>query len=137
MFDELSETALLGTLVFVLWELLAIGTIVNIVMKSRSAAGAWGWSMAVLALPFFAVPLYWVLGRQQFKGYVERLREAKKTHERSFLDLTGTLRPHFAILEGDERRYGGVLEKLSERRFTKGNEVCLLIDGSRTFDAIV
>ena len=80
MFDQFSETALLGTLIFIVWEVLAIGTIVNIVMKSRSAAGAWGWSMAVLALPFIAVPLYWILGRQQFKGYVERLREAKKIH---------------------------------------------------------
>ena len=70
MFDQFSETALLGTLIFIVWEVLAIGTIVNIVMKSRSAAGAWGWSMAVLALPFIAVPLYWILGRQQFNGYV-------------------------------------------------------------------
>ena len=136
MFDQFSETALLGTLIFIVWEILAIGTMVNIVMKSRSAAGAWGWSMAVLALPFVAVPLYWILGRQRFKGYVERLREAKKTHEGSFLELTETLRPHFAILEGEEKRYGGVLEKLSERRFTIGNEVCLLINGEQTFDAI-
>ncbi len=136
MFDHFSETALLGTLIFLVWEILAVGTIVNIVMKSRSAAGAWGWSMAVLALPFIAVPLYWVLGRQQFKGYVERMREAREVHERAFRDLTETLSPHFAVLEGDEKRYAGVLEKLSDRRFTKKNEVCLLIDGEQTFDAI-
>lgn len=136
MVDEFSETALLGTLIFLAWEVLAVGTIVNIVMKSRSAPGAWGWSMAVLALPFIAVPLYWILGRQRFKGYVERLREAKKSNEHSFLELAETLRPHFAILEGEEKYYGGVLEKLSERRFTIGNEVCLLINGEQTFDAI-
>lgn len=136
MFDQFSETALLGTLIFLVWEILAVGTIINIVMQSRSAAGAWGWSMAVLALPFIAVPLYWILGRQQFKGYVERLREAKEVHECAFRELTETLSPHFAVLEGDEKRYGGVLEKLSERRFTLKNEVCLLIDGEQTFDAI-
>ncbi len=136
MFDHFSETALLGTLIFLVWEILAIGTIINIVMKSRSAAGAWGWSMAVLALPFIAVPLYWILGRQQFKGYLESLREAQGVHEGAFKGLRETLRPHFAVLEGDEKRYGGVLEKLSERRFTTKNEVCLLIDGEKTFDAI-
>ena len=136
MVNEFSETAFIGTLIFLAWEVLAVGTIVNIVMKSRSAPGAWGWSMAVLALPFLAVPLYWILGRQRFKGYVERLREARKSNEHSFLTLTETLRPHFAVLEGEEKRYGGVLEKLSERRFTRGNEVCLLIDGEQTFDAI-
>ena len=136
MFDRISDTALIGTLLFIGWEILAIGTMVNIVMKSRSAAGAWGWSMAVLALPFIAVPLYWVLGRQQFKGYVERLREAISSNERAFKDLSETLHPHYAVLEGDEKRYGGVLEKLSERRFTINNEVCLLIDGEQTFEAI-
>lgn len=137
MFDQMSEkVAFAGTLIFILWEICAILTIVNIVMKTRSATGAWGWSMAVVALPFIAVPLYWVLGRQQFKGYIERMREAREGNEAAFLTLRETLAPHFARLEGDEVRYGGVLERLSERRFTRDNEVCLLIDGRETFDSI-
>ncbi len=137
MFEEWSAQALVGTLLFIGWEILAIGTIVNIVMKSRSATGAWGWSMAVLALPFFAVPLYWILGRRHFKGYLERLREALATHEQIYRQHFATVAPHLAVLEGDEIRYGAVLERLSERRFTKGNEVCLLIDGPQTFEAIL
>lgn len=137
MFDQLSEKlAFAGTIALLAGELLAILTIVNIVMKTRSAAGAWGWSMSVIALPFVAVPLYWVLGRQQFKGYIERLREAREGNEEAFRDLQRTLQPFFAKLSGDEVRYGGVLERLSERRFTRHNEVCLLIDGRETFDSI-
>ncbi len=136
MFEQLSEKAVVVALLFLAWEVLAVATILNIVMKSRSAAGAWGWSMAVLALPFFAVPLYWVLGRHQFKGYMERLREARATHEEAYREHMATMAPHHAVLEGDEIRYGGVLERLSERRFTEGNEVCLLIDGGQTFEAI-
>ena len=41
MFEQFSEKAIVGTLIFLGWEILAIGTIVNIVMKSRSAASAW------------------------------------------------------------------------------------------------
>jgi len=134
--DQISETALIGTLLLILWEILAVGTIVNIVMKTRSATGAWGWSMAVLALPFIAVPLYWILGRQHFRGYVESLREARNVNETAFLEFTKTLSPHFARLEGKDLYYAGVLERLSERRFTEHNEVCLLIDGEQTFDAI-
>lgn len=136
MFEQFSEKAVVGTLLFLGWEVLAIGTIVNIVMKSRSASSAWGWSMAVLALPFITVPLYWILGRYQFRGYLERLREARDNHEAAYRDHVVTMTPHHAILEGDEARYGGVLEKLTERRFTRGNEVCLLIDGEQTFESI-
>lgn len=136
MFEQFSEKAVIGTLLFLTWEIFALATIVNIVMKARSAPAAWGWSMAVLALPFFAVPLYWILGRHRFKGYIEKLREALVRHEAAYRDHIAAMAPHHATLEGDEVRYGGVLERLSERRFTKGNEVCLLIDGPQTFDAI-
>ena len=136
MFEEVSEKAIVGTLILLGWEILAIGTIVNIVMKSRSAASAWGWSMAVLALPFITVPLYWIFGRYQFKGYLERLREARDKHEEAYRDHVAMMTPHYALLEGDEARYGGVLEKITERRFTRGNEVCLLIDGDQTFGSI-
>lgn len=137
MIDPLTNGTFLGTAVLILLEIVAIATILDVVMKARSAAGAWGWSMAVVALPFVAVPLYWILGRHRFKGYLERLREARDRHEEAFEGVMETLRPHFAELEGEALRYGGVLERLTERRFTKANEVCLLIDGEQTFDAIL
>ncbi|MEM7603624.1 MAG: phospholipase D-like domain-containing protein, partial [Verrucomicrobiota bacterium] len=136
MFEQDIEKFAVGTLLFIGWEVLAVATIVNVVMKARSAAGAWGWSMAMLAFPFVAVPRYWILGRQQFHGYMERLREAQETNEKVFYDVQKTLSPHFAELSPEQQRYGGVLEKLSERRWTKGNEVCLLINGEMTFEAI-
>lgn len=136
MFEQLSEKAVVGTLIFLGWEVLAIAAIINVVMKARSAAGAWGWAMAIIALPFIAVPLYWILGRRGFRGYVEQRKEAQAANEKVYLDLLETLDPHFAKLNEEQTRYAGVLEKLSERRFTEGNEVCLLINGEMTFDAI-
>ena len=136
MFEEDIEKFALGTLLLIGWEILAVATIVNVVMKARSAAGAWGWAMSMLAFPFLAVPLYWVLGRQQFNGYMDRLREAQQANERVFCDLQKTLSVHFADLTEEQKHYGGVLEELSERRWTKGNEVCLLINGGMTYEAI-
>ncbi|MEM9017223.1 MAG: PLDc N-terminal domain-containing protein, partial [Verrucomicrobiota bacterium] len=136
MFEEDLERFALGTALLIGWEILAVLTIINVVMSARSAAGAWGWAMAMIALPFVAVPLYWILGRQQFKGYISSFREAQTINEKAFDQLEATLSPHFAKLDRDESRYGEVLLKLSERRWTEGNEVCLLIDGEETFDAI-
>ncbi|MDF1656510.1 MAG: cardiolipin synthase [Verrucomicrobiales bacterium] len=136
MFEQDIEKFALGTLLFIGWEILAVATIFNVVMKARSAAGAWGWAMSMLAFPFVAVPLYWILGRHQFHGYMDQLREAQESNERIFCDVEKTLSVHFADLTDEQKRYGGVLEKLSERRWTKGNEVCLLINGEMTFEAI-
>lgn len=136
MFEQFSEKAVVGTLLFLGWEILAIAAIINVVMKARSAAGAWGWAMAIIALPFIAVPLYWILGRREFRGYVEQRKEAQEANEKVYLDMVETLEPHFSKLNEEQARYAGVLEKLSERRFTDGNEVCLLINGEMTFEAI-
>ncbi len=136
MLDETASRFALGTLLFLGLEVVAVATIINVVMKARSAAGAWGWSMSMLAFPFIAVPLYWILGRQQFRGYVEQMEIAHETNEEVFDDLATTLKPYFAELNENEDHYGGVLEKLSERRWTDDNEVCLLIDGESTFEAI-
>ncbi|MCG8600284.1 MAG: cardiolipin synthase [Verrucomicrobiales bacterium] len=136
LFEHDIERFALGTALFIGWEILAVATILNVVMNARSATGAWGWAMAMLAFPFVAVPLYWILGRQQFNGYVESFAKAQDNYERIFKDVTETLDPHFARLDGEDLRYGGVLEKLSDRRWTEGNEVCLLINGKIIFDEI-
>jgi cardiolipin synthase len=136
VFEHDLERFALGTALFIGWEILAVATILKVVMNARSATGAWGWAMAMLAFPFFAVPLYWILGRQQFNGYVESFEKAQDEYERIFEDVSKTLSPHFAELDGDELRYGGVLEKLSDRRWTEGNEVCILIDGKDIFTEI-
>jgi cardiolipin synthase len=136
VFEHDLERFALGTALFIGWEILAVATILNVVMNARSATGAWGWAMAMLAFPFFAVPLYWILGRQQFNGYVESFEKVQDEYERIFEDVSKALSPHFAELDGDELRYGGVLEKLTDRRWTKGNEVCMLIDGKDIFAEI-
>ncbi len=136
MFDHSSGKFAIGTILLLVAELWAILTIFNIVMKARSAASAWAWTMAVLALPFIAVPLYWVLGRKTFNGYMEKLQRGRADNEGLIQEMIATLEPHYAKLDSEQERYAGVLEKLSERHFTVGNDVCLLIDGKDTFDAI-
>lgn len=125
-----------GTLVVVLAEGVALLSLVHVIMRSRTAAGAWGWGLALLSFPFAAVPLYWIFGRRNFRGYRETLREARVRHRHLVEEIVDALEPHVSCLEGEEIRYGSVLETLSERRFTRDNRVDLLIDGRATFDAI-
>ena len=134
--DLIGDKYALGTVIILVFEVLAMLSILHVIIKARSAPGAWGWLMAMLAVPFVAVPIYWILGRQHFRGYVERFREAQEKNEQVFHDLEKSLQPHITKLTESQDYYGGLLLQLSERRFTSGNEVCLLIDGEQTFESI-
>ena len=133
---QLFQSWTLWTAVIIVAEVLAIISLVRAIMTARTAAGAWAWSLALISFPFIAVPLFWIFGRKTFSGYTETLREAREQHEDLIEKITEGLEPHFAHLDGEQRRYGKVLQRLSERSFTDGNDVELLIDGPATFDAI-
>ena len=136
MFEQLAEKITIGSIIFLGAELVAFITVAKIVMSSRSANAAWGWAMSVIAFPFVAVPLYWILGRQEFNGYVDQRKEVLHSQDDLIDTLIKTLEPHYANLNQLQEHYGGVLLELSERRFTKGNRVSLLIDGEETFEEI-
>lgn len=130
------QSSVLWTAIIVLAEVCALVSLVHAIMRARTAAGAWGWALGLFSFPFVAVPLYWIFGRKNFRGYRETLREGRRQREDLVEEITEGLEAHVAPLEGEEARYGAILEKLSERRFTRDNTVELLIDGIATFDAI-
>ena len=47
---------------------------VHALMRARTSQGAIAWIMALLFLPYVAVPLYWFFGRDRFEGYVRARR---------------------------------------------------------------
>lgn len=136
MLEQWSGKFAVGTILLFGMEVLALITLVNIVMKARSATSAWGWGMSVLAFPFVAMPLYWILGGRTFPAYVKKLRLGREENQHLMREIIATLRPCFAKLSPVQAHYGEVLEHLSDMRFAGGNEVCLLIDGKNTFDTI-
>ena len=54
---------------------LGIVTAVHAVMKTRTSQGAIAWAGALIVIPYVALPLYWVFGRDRFMGYVNARRE--------------------------------------------------------------
>lgn len=102
---------------------------------ARSSQGSIAWVMSMITFPYFAVPLYWVFGRDRFVGYVAARREGSSEIEA----LRGAMEPHRVgqcpIVPGVADTCA-VLEKLSGMPFTTGNHAELLIDGQATFEAI-
>lgn len=108
---------------------------VNALFSARSSQGAIAWVMSMITFPYVAVPLYWVFGRDRFVGYVKARRRGsaeldalRRELERNRADLS----PYGPEAEGPF----GVIEKLADMPFTRGNQVELLINGRATFGAI-
>lgn len=114
----------------------AVGVITagHAVMKTRTSQGAIAWALALIGMPYVALPLYWVFGRDRFMGYVTARREEgqqiegiRKALARSSLQVASPSRDSMAL---------GVFAKLARMPFMSGNEARLLIDGEATFEAI-
>ncbi len=115
----------------------ALGAITSVhaIMKTRTSQGAIAWALALITLPYLALPLYLILGRDRFRGYIDARREegqriqhlreamARRAQDRSFLPKSA---PESYL----------VFNQLAQMPFTTGNQAQLLIDGRATFAAI-
>ena len=110
------------------------------VFNARTSSGAIAWSISLVTFPYLTLPLYWVLSRQKFYGYIKLLRDHSLAHHR-YRDVEKCLDnlERFRVEEQDhELEYSDrkVLESLTHLPFTQGNKVKLLVDGQETFDAM-
>jgi len=108
------------------------------IMQTRTAQGAIAWALALVTIPFVALPLYWVFGRAKFDDYIKTLRKLNDEMDAHLQTLrSGVLKSWIIDLqEEDDLRTRGELEcfrRLSTLHFTHGNEVKLLINGEETF----
>ncbi|MEW6079681.1 MAG: cardiolipin synthase [Thermodesulfobacteriota bacterium] len=120
-------------------EILGILTAMHAILFIRSAQGAIAWAITLVVVPWIALPLYWVLGRNKFFGYIESLRAGNiQSHHQ--LDRTIKRMERYAspmdgnqigINAGDE-----VYASLAGIPFTGNNTAELLINGRATFDAM-
>jgi len=116
---------------------LAAVNIVFAIQSSRTPQGATAWSIALISLPFLALPLYWVFGRSKFQGYVEAHR---KVHERVHLKVEQILediRDKAASAPVGMDSLFRLIADLTRLPFTRGNTVELLVDGEQTFASML
>lgn len=121
--------------------LIGITSAVDAIMNARTSQGATAWALALISLPFFSLPLYWVFGRARFDDYIQALRSfSTELQGRLEEAREGTLKDWLVAtdIEDDPRRVSELrgFQALSSLPFTRGNSNRLLIDGESTFDAI-
>ena len=134
--ENFSDRIALGALLVIIAEVLAVLSIAHAIMRVRTSQGTWAWAFALIWMPFVAVPLYWIFGRRTFNGYKQTLKEATEQHGDVLQEAIEGVMAHRSPLVSESHVYGAVFEKLSRHRFTKENQVELLVDGEATFGAI-
>lgn len=120
---------------------LGLACALHALLNARTASGAIAWTITLVTFPYLAVPLYWVLSRERFYGYVKLRRAHTLAHHR-YLEVEGLIEDIQEFRSGlDSVRPSDdpntrILEKLAQLPFSDGNYVRLLIDGKETMDAL-
>ncbi len=107
--------------------------ILHALMHTRTSQGTIAWVVSLMSLPFFAIPLYWLLGRSRFSGYVRARRSNDEELRRIAEDMFSNLR-HYGVDLPEEDVFEKGAAELGGLPFTKGNKLDLLIDGKETFE---
>ncbi len=116
--------------------LIGLGHALHALLNVRTSQGAIAWTLSLLFFPYIAVPLYWVFGRNKFRGYVDsRIKGRKKIHHLAE-QVVHDLNRFCPSNSGLEKALFDTHQKLSGLPPTTGNKVTLLINGEATFSEI-
>lgn len=115
--------------------LLGIAHVIHAVMHVRTSQGTIAWVVSLLTFPYIAIPLYWLLGRSRFEGYVRDRRNDDNRMSQLTMALHDKLALHEVEIPRDDA-FARTARYLGGMPFTRGNSLKLLIDGEETFDAI-
>jgi cardiolipin synthase A/B len=115
--------------------LLGFASSIDALMSTRTPQGAVAWIVSLNAVPYLAVPAYWVFGRNKFQGYVIARRDLESALAVALAPKIEELEAHrFHPDEPDKHLHG--VERLAKWPTLNGNDVELLVDGEAAFHSI-
>lgn len=115
--------------------LIGFATSLHALMGTRTAPGTVAWVVSLNAIPYVAVPAYWVFGRDRIDDYVQLRRQRVTSLNRSLESHLAELAP-FRTEWSDRDRTLRAVEQLARVPFVDGNRAELLIDGPAIFESI-
>ena len=130
--DSFSIWAIIIAVLHVLGILAAI----NAVMETRTSQGAIAWVLFLILFPYLSLPIYWILGRNKFKGYTEVKHSSDLQVQKKLEELEHKIKP-YRIKKENISRADAAAEKLAVFPYLGGNSVELLVDGDDTFKSII
>ncbi len=115
--------------------LLGLVSAVHAVMSTRTSQGAIAWIVSLVTIPYIAVPLYVVFGRNKFDAYISARRAMNRESHNLRQRIADKFHP-WHTPEADKGEATHAAEALAGLPFLRGNAVEILIDGEATFQNI-
>jgi cardiolipin synthase A/B len=104
-------------------------------MRNRTSQGAIAWTIALVTFPYLTVPLYALIGRNRFSGYIAARRAGDSDLQHAVTEAKSALQQSLADPKSMSRwRF---FERIGQLPCTRGNQVELLIDGPETFASML
>ncbi|GAB4542557.1 MAG: cardiolipin synthase [Pleurocapsa sp.] len=116
---------------------LGIITAAHAVMVVRSSRGAIAWGISLITFPWLALPLYLILGKNQFQAYAQALQGAYREHYQLVSQVYGKILQFKAVLPDKFSTLEKLAAVFTPLPFTTGNEVKLLVNGEQTYRAML
>lgn len=135
LFPPFDTHTAVGVAIVVTIYLVGLLHVLHAVMHVRTSQGTIAWIACLLLVPFFAIPLYWLLVRSRFSRNVGGRREKDDRLARLAEAMHQSLRQIEVELPEDDA-FERAARQLGGLPFTRGNELELLIDGEQTFERI-
>ena len=133
---EFQTTTWLGLALLIVFYIIGLLHVLHALMRTRTTQGTIAWVVSLLSIPYLAIPLYWLLGRNRFSGYV-RARQGNDAALRKLSEEMHARLRKFSVDLPEEDVFERAAEELGGLPFTSGNELNLLIDGQATFDSLL
>lgn len=111
------------------------GTAVVALMGTRTPQGTVAWILSLLLLPWISVPLYLLLGRARFEGYVTARRGEDRTLQ-DVVEEPARKAGAFRVRPPDPAGELAAVERLARIPLLGRNRTRVLHDGEETFDSI-
>ena len=115
--------------------LIGFATSMHALMGTRTAPGTVAWVVSLNAIPYLAVPAYWVFGRDTFSEYAQLRRQHTTSLNHSLVSNLAELTPFRSKWSGNDPQFRAI-EQLARVPFVDANRAELLIDGSAIFKSI-
>lgn len=104
-------------------------------LRTRTAQGTLAWLIALNALPWIALPAWWIFGRRRFEGYVS----ARRGEDRELTAVATIAAERARAFQGTMdvgRNDLDALEKLAKTPILGSNAVDILVDGEETYESM-
>lgn len=136
MLPEIDAVSIFGIATIIV-HAIGIASAAHAVMVVRSSRGAIAWSISLITFPWLAIPLYWILGKNEFREYAEALQKAYDQKQSLVSQAYSEILEYKATLPHNLAAIAKLTEVFTPLPFTTGNKLELLIDGQQTYGSML